>query len=45
VNHPETLNRIANVKREIGRLGPARPEAIIDSPAFQKVKTILLNPL
>lgn len=34
-DHPNPANRIANVKKEIERLGPVAPNAIIDSPEFQ----------
>jgi predicted Zn-dependent protease len=34
-DHPNPTNRIANVKKEIERLGPVAPNAIIDSPEFQ----------
>jgi beta-barrel assembly-enhancing protease len=34
-DHPNPTNRIAKVKKEIERLGPISPNAIIDSPEFQ----------
>ena len=41
--HPETAKRIASVSDEIRRLGPARPNAIVDSPEFQASKAVLLT--
>jgi predicted Zn-dependent protease len=43
VSHPETVNRIANVSREIEKLGGVRSNAIIDSPRFQDIKAVLLR--
>ena len=34
-DHPNPANRTANVRKEIERLGPVSPKAIIDSPEFQ----------
>jgi predicted Zn-dependent protease len=34
-DHPNPANRTTNVRKEIERLGPVSPKAIIDSPEFQ----------
>jgi predicted Zn-dependent protease len=38
VEHPSPAKRTANVMKEIEKLGPVSPKAIIDSPEYQQMQ-------
>jgi predicted Zn-dependent protease len=37
-DHPTPANRTANVMKEVERLGPVSPKAVIDTPEFQAIR-------